>query len=370
MRLVAVEIYSFELPLVRPLLIKGEPLSTRRGVLLEFRDDAGHAGYGEISPLPGLHRESLEQVLGQLRELATNLSGTEIPDDALTLSGAFAEWLDAYDLAPTVRYGVEMAALHLLAAQRKRPLYELLGTSPHRIVPVNALLSGTTDEMIAAAQSRAREGYRTLKIKVGRLAPKTEVAAIRRIRRLLGNEIKLRLDANRSWELEEAVCIGRELLPLDIEYIEEPVKDPHLLSEFFRRTGVPIAMDESVAEPEFNAAKVPQGTRAVILKPSLVGGIERSVGLIRALGTSGVVPILSCAFYSGLGLSVLAQLAAAFAPPDVAMGLDTFRWLKEDLLKSPFRTVEGRIDAAEVFASSSRIYLKRLKKVSFRDESS
>ncbi|MBF0552815.1 MAG: o-succinylbenzoate synthase, partial [Deltaproteobacteria bacterium] len=71
----------------------------------------------------------------------------------------------------------------------------------------------------------------------------------------------------------------------------------------------------------------------------------------------------SSAFDSGVSLSALAQLAAALTPPDVAMGLDTYKWLKEDLLTEPFRAEQGRVDAKEAFNWGKSIRKDLLKPV-------
>ena len=68
-----------------------------------------------------------------------------------------------------------------------------------------------------------------------------------------------------------------------------------------------------------------------------------------------VLPVISCAFLSGIGLSGLAQFAAAYAPENVAMGLDTYKWLKEDLLEKPFRADEGKVDIEKIVQQSAHI---------------
>ncbi len=99
----------------------------RHGLLVEltFADAGGrrYRGHGEVAPLPSLHAESLDQCEAQLQLAADALRGVRLPLHARLLGGRLrAALLErsalcglAADLAPSVRAGLEAAALDGLA---------------------------------------------------------------------------------------------------------------------------------------------------------------------------------------------------------------------------------------------------------------
>ncbi|MBF0495624.1 MAG: o-succinylbenzoate synthase [Deltaproteobacteria bacterium] len=355
MKLARLAVWRYDLPLVRPLHLMGRTMATRAGYLIRLTDDFGHQGYGEVAPFPGLHREDLDLAGRQLHQLGRVLPGAEVPADIRRVDGAFEDWLRRLNLAPSVRFGVELAGLNLLAGIEGHPLYDFFSSPAHRTILINGLVTGPVAEAAEQAEQLRAEGYRVVKLKVGRQPLPVDVAAVKAVSRVLGDGVKLRLDANRTWSLSEAVDFGRSLDPDQIEYIEEPVRRPDQVTPFFQQTGIAVALDESLTELTESGLAFPMGVRALILKPSLLGGIEKTAWYARMAALLGLVPVLSSAFDSGVSLSALAQLAAVLTPPDVAMGLDTYKWLKEDLLTEPFRAEQGRVDAEEAFNRSKTI---------------
>ena len=144
--------HAFSLPLAKPLTTAaGGEAPRRRGFLLQLSlagaSGAGVAhGVGEVAPLPGLHRESLEEAEAQLALLCQLLAGgpspaaassngssaaapaaasggvgVTLPLTAALLGGRLGTWLQqglgvAPDsLLPSVRCGLEAALLSAIA---------------------------------------------------------------------------------------------------------------------------------------------------------------------------------------------------------------------------------------------------------------
>jgi len=68
--------------------------------------------------------------------------------------------------------------------------------------------------------------------------PEEDAETVLAVRRAVGDAVTLRADANRGWELEEAVRFGRACAGAALQYLEEPTADPLQAAEFFRRTQV------------------------------------------------------------------------------------------------------------------------------------
>ncbi len=109
MKLAGFDIYRYELPLSEPLRLKGKELHHREGSLVELASGGGATGWGEAAPLPGFSREGHDEVIWQLRGLASSMMGRGVTEDILDTEGAFARELDATELAPSARFGFELA---------------------------------------------------------------------------------------------------------------------------------------------------------------------------------------------------------------------------------------------------------------------
>jgi O-succinylbenzoate synthase len=337
MKIARVLIYRYRLPLVRPLKIGAAEIRHREGLILGLGDDTGHIGLGECAPLPGLHAETFSRANDQLDGLRESLPETSVRPETAGLSGLQGLWSEEKPLYPTVGFGLECAVLDLLARRKNQPLHVFFGAKAHARVRLNALLTGSVTEVGKAAAQRVAQGYTSLKLKVGRDAVETDIQKVAAVSRAAGHRARLRIDANRSWSLETALHFAREVGSCPIEYIEEPIKDPEQMEAFSRMTGWPIALDESLAET-IAVFPTPGWVRALILKPAVLGSMTTAAALAEGIEREGKQAVISDTFHSALGRSALAALAAARACPETAAGLDTWRYLAQDLCaKAAFR---------------------------------
>jgi isochorismate synthase/2-succinyl-5-enolpyruvyl-6-hydroxy-3-cyclohexene-1-carboxylate synthase/2-succinyl-6-hydroxy-2,4-cyclohexadiene-1-carboxylate synthase/O-succinylbenzoate synthase len=306
------------------------------------------------------------------------LESTEIPDTLPLLGGAINEWLvnvvgvQVVDtLLPSVRFAVESAALAALCASDRRNGAEteqkfLLAdalekgaayapsfsssdsddtfsdstrNTHQRAVEINALIASCDGDTPLSAATEAKrlvkQGYRCLKIKVARgvgaAGAALDADRVEAIREAVGPDVTLRCDANRGWSLNDALTFGLRVTDLNLQYVEEPVRDvENDLAAFHCTTGVPVALDESVDEVFakcFSKSDTQTSTSvadaleelfeptfgvvALVLKPSLIGGFEACSLAAAAARTKGVNAVVTTAFESGVGVAACAHLAAA-----------------------------------------------------------
>lgn len=365
-------VYRFELPLHRPLPLKGTTLETRSGYLLALRDDAGVTGWGEASPLPGFSHESLAQVERKLKECATRLAGYRLPESYDELEGA---GLLSIEGPSAVSFAIESAYLNLRSAQEGLPLYRYLHAAAESPIACSALLMGEGEALLESAARLATEGFDTVKLKVGRATVDEDIERVRQVSQTLGSGVTLRLDANRAWDLSEAQAFSEALDGLRIAYIEEPLAASWDLALYHQQAPIPYAVDETLHEfhrlvlgngegkggalpadfPERaqRLSRILGDAAAVIWKPTLMHVPRMGEDIARrdfALPIHRLV--LSSAFESGVGLNIAAQYAAAYSAPDEAAGLDTYGWLAEDVLEArlPLPHPRPNLDALDAAA--------------------
>jgi o-succinylbenzoate synthase len=348
-KLAGFRIYRYELPLSEPLALRGIVLRHREGLLLKLAGEGGAVGWGEASPLPGFSRESPGEAAGQLRELASSMVGREITEDRIDPDGGFGRELDAIDLAPSTRFGLELALWDLCAATRGGSLADLITPYPRTRVPVNTLISGSPCRAVEEASRARSAGYEAVKLKVGGRAVEDDVELVHALNKELGDGVALRLDANRQWSFEEAEWFARRATSLRFEYVEEPLADPILLPAFTGDYGVPVALDESLTSMEPEALRDHGYARAVVLKPTLLGGISRTLRFAGLASRLGMQPVISSAYESGVGTAALVALAASVGDEEVPAGIDTYRLFFEDVLRPPLDLPAPHVD---VFATA------------------
>jgi o-succinylbenzoate synthase len=359
MRLARFDLYRYGLPFTGPLTLGGITLFQREGLLLKLSGDDGSEGWGETAPLPGFSVESQGEAASQLRWLAGSMMGREVKEDWVDPYGEFGGELDR--VAPSVRFGFELAVWNLYAASSGRTLPEVVTPFPRAVVPVNGLLEGSRADVLVEARRMRDEGYRSLKLKVGTRTVAEEVALVGALGEELDEGISLRLDANRAWGYEEAAEFAGGTAGVRFEYVEEPLADPARLPDFVREFGVPVALDESLVGKELEELEA--FAVAFVLKPMLLGGISRTLRVAGRAHRLGVTPVISSAYESGVGTAALVALAAGIGDRPVPAGLDTYRAIAEDVLETPLKLPAPGVDVRETADASRTIDVRRLERL-------
>ncbi|MDQ2804858.1 MAG: mandelate racemase/muconate lactonizing enzyme family protein [Pseudomonadota bacterium] len=124
------------------------------------------------------------------------------------------------------------------------PLWRLWGGTPvNNLSAYASLLRYGSPDLVAAACERATaRGHRDIKLH------EIEVPQIRAARQAVGPDVRLMVDANCPWTVAQAVAVARELRPLDLAWLEEPVwppEDQFGLARVRAEGGVPIAAGEN-----------------------------------------------------------------------------------------------------------------------------
>ena len=329
MKIADIALYKYELPLVKPLAIKGHVINSRCGIIISLTDEDGFVGLGDAAPLPGLHNESLEDAIEELMKImkAKKLSGIALP---------------------SVRVATEGAMLDLTIQKDKA----FDGIEKLRI-PVNALLFGDAGEVVTEFKGLCDAGFHAIKIKVGWRNITEDIELVRSLKEL-NRDVTLRLDANRAWELDEALEFCTQVGAEQIEYIEEPVADANDHAEFIKASPIPLALDETLAERDVSQMDL-KGIKAIVLKPALLGGFDATARFIRIAKDNNIMSVLSSSFESGVGIRSIALFAAKIGPGNIAAGLDTLKWFAEDVLKENVKIEIGSIDIFKLSKPSLRM---------------
>ncbi|MDB1124465.1 o-succinylbenzoate synthase [Vibrio algarum] len=296
------KLIKYQLPMDSGVILRDSKLTERVGWIVELTEQ-GKKARGEIAPLVGFSKETTEEAGIQAQaQLELWVKGDAFNYD---------------ELYPSVASGLSFAEFELSG---ELPLEGNYDSAP--------LCTGDPDTMLPILDALPIE-RKVTKIKVGLYEPIRDGMLVNLFLESIP-DLRLRLDANRSWTLEKAKKFASYVNPSyrqRIEFVEEPCKEPGQSFTFAIDTGIAIAWDETlqsaVSTPDFELGQL-TGAKVIIIKPTLIGSLYRCLSLIENAKRLGITPVISSSIESSLGLNQLARLARWQTPASVP-GLDTIK---------------------------------------------
>ena len=358
MKIDTIRLYDYHILLKHKLHIKKEILTDRQGIIIQLITDQGDNVYSEVSPFPHLHQETLAEARRYLIDMKSRLKGIKIPSSQALFSFFGKDEINQ----PSVRFGVESAILIALLQSGADVFSEPFSARHLSAVPVNALVSAAGEDNLQELETVLKAGYQAIKVKVGRGKPDQEIGFVHEVASLIQDRATLRLDANRSWELATAIDFCQALNDLPVEYIEEPLQNPRLLPLLYKKTGIPLALDESLSENTPLNFTTAEWISALVIKPTVLGSLRCTLDWLRLARQKGVKAVISDTFQSGVGLSFLIRLAAA-AGQDLPMGFDTYQWLADDILEQRLTIANGSFIPEDVVVKAVHLNFSKLEEI-------
>ncbi|MBC8984672.1 dipeptide epimerase [Pedobacter sp. N36a] len=240
MKISHTEIYRFSIPMI-PFVIATGTMDFAQNVLIRIHTDTGIYGVGECSAFPMIVGETQETCLAMAKVFAKILIGKDpldIPERMNDLMG--------YAHNGTIKSAFDMALFDIAAKHAEQPLYQFLG-GQNRIVETDMTIGIDAPETMADTALKYQEqGCNILKIKLGKNI-KDDIERVKQIRHAVGENIKIRLDANQGWNFDDALFGLGKLAEYNIEFCEQPMRTWYddQLPELNLNSPVKIMADES-----------------------------------------------------------------------------------------------------------------------------
>lgn len=319
---------AYSLPLATPWRTARGELTRRSGWLLQIRDADGVTGLGECAPLPAAGTEPTGPALAALEGWRASVRG-RTPDAVLETLGAMRG-------TPAARCAIECALLDLLARRAAQPLRCRLAPGSLATVAVNANVGAADPALAARCAAAVAAGFKVLKLKLGVYDQAAELDALRQAAASIPPGVGLRLDANGAWEVSAARDWLAALAGLPVESVEEPLSlaDSGHLHALQRDAPFPLALDESAAVMLEESAVDAWPVGRVVIKPAVHGGALPALAMAGRFAAAGVEVVVTTTLEAAPGRWLCAHVAAACGS-SVPHGLDTGRWLGEDLGEGP-----------------------------------
>jgi len=209
--------------------------------------------------------------------------------------------------------GVDIALWDLAGKAAGLPVWRLLGGMGRRHVTAYASSINWADDARVEAEvaSALGRGFRQIKVKIGAPASRA-VARVRQVRRLVGDEVLLAVDANWAYDADEALRVGRVLCDLDYLWFEEPVPPDDLAGYARLRQHLPIRL--AAGESDFTAQGVEPALHLLgLVQPDVArsGGITETWRIAELAAVRGVAYAPHVGWSGGVCSAASVHLAAA-----------------------------------------------------------
>lgn len=271
----------------------------------------GVTGIAQIRPISPGHfvADTTQSVVAALKEIyGPALIGKSIFD--------IAEANEMFDLRlagnPAARAVLDIALYDAIGKALKAPLHALIGGCCQPRIPLEWSVSMAEDiaTMVAESERAVNDlGIRVLCLKMAdRRGWRQDVKNFAAVRRAVGDDIMIGVDPNTGWTLADALSAIRELKPMGLGYIEQPVarRDLEAMAEIRRAAdGVPVMADEALFTlQDAHALAQARAVDAFCIKLYKLGGITPAKKIGAVAEAANIQ--LNCG-----GLAVQSQLEAA-----------------------------------------------------------
>lgn len=339
MRIIEVKSYLKKLQLTKPYTIAYNTFSDVELVFLEIILENGIVGIGSASPAEEVIGENSQQTYQNLQsEFVQNFVGRDIRHFQQLIYEAHLE----FPLLAGTQAAIDIALHDAFCKFIDVSVVEFYGQKISSL-PTSVTV-GIMDvyETIEEAQNFEKLGFKILKIKTG-LNVDTDIERIVKLREIFKNRLKIRVDANQGYSVQDLLKFYNSTKNLDIELIEQPIlvgKEAELdgLDESLRQI---LAGDESLKNAKYAiefASKKPFGIYNIKLMKC--GGILGAKEIANVAQNSNINLFWGCNDESIV--SITAALHVAYSCQNTKfIDLDGSFDLAEDLVTGGFRVEDG-----------------------------
>jgi D-galactarolactone cycloisomerase len=179
-------------------------------------------------------------------------------------------------------------------------------------------------------------------MKIGGLAPEKDFQNVQAVRKALGDDVALIVDANGSYDFPTAVRVATLLSSDGVLFFEEPLaaEDVAGYSALRRKVPIPVAGGENTAT-RFGVRDLLAHGAVDILQPDIcvVGGLTEA-RKIHAVASTWCIPCLPHSWGTGVSLAATSHFVAALADNDAGASAslgERIPRLEVDLTPNPLR---------------------------------
>ena len=304
MKIRDVRVRAVAAPMKRPLATSTGKLTLAPLVLIDLETDTGVTGRAYLF---AIGRHNLAPIARLVEAMAEMVKGDEVsPFDLERKLRARYTLLGVHNIVLFAIAGLDMAAWDALGQSLGQPLARLLGSTPRPIPAYNSKGLGILPEkeLVKEAAELLDEGFRAIKLRMGRPEARDDLQMLRAVKSEIGPEVTLMVDFNQALSVAEALKRGRMIDDEGgVTWIEEPIRADDFAgnSRIAREIATPIQIGENFMGPEQMAQALAAGACDYVMPDAeRIGGVTgwmRAAALAQGAGvemSSHLFPEVSC----------------------------------------------------------------------------
>jgi L-Ala-D/L-Glu epimerase len=314
-----IQIYKYSIPM-HPFTIATGTMDFAQNILIKIFTSENIIGIGECSAFPMIVGETQNTCYEMAKDFATLWKGKDALDieERLNQLNSFAAGNS------TIKSAFDMALYDMASQNANQPLYEFLGGTKKEMLTDITVGIGSPEMMAAQAKAFVEKGATILKIKLGKDVA-SDIARIKTIRENIGSEIKIRIDANQGWSVDDATNALTQLGQYNIEFCEQPMRtyNDEYLPVLVKISPIKIMADESVYN-HHDALRLIKNKACdyINIKFAKSGGIHEALKIIAVAKENNIPCMMGGMLESRVALTAFAHFAAA-NPQIIFYDMDT-----------------------------------------------
>ena len=277
LRIRDLRVRAVAVPMKRPLQTSIALVNVASLLLLDLETDGGIVGR---SYLFAVGRHNLAPLASLVEAMAEMVKGDAVaPYEVERKLRAKYALLGVHNIVLFAIAGIDMAAWDALGQSLGQPLVQLLGGAPRPIPAYNSNGLGLLPlkDLPQEAAELVDEGFRAVKLRVGRSTAKEDREALRAVKSAIGPGVTLMVDFNQGLTVAQALERGRMIDDEGgVHWIEEPVRADDFAGTARVRDEVktPIQIGENFMGPEQMAQALAAGACDYVMPDAeRIGGV-------------------------------------------------------------------------------------------------
>lgn len=321
--------------------------------IVRIRTDDGSEGYGQISTF-----NADISALVMHRQIAPYAIGKDPANiDAIVDNCIEANYKFPWSYVCRALAGLDTALWDLRGKSENKNVCELLGGKPRPIPAYGSSMRRDIkplDEAERLVRLRDTQGFRAFKIRIGKVCGhdqdqwqgRTE-ALIPAVRKAIGDDVSLLVDANSCYTPDKAIEVGRMLEEYGVCHLEEPC--PYWELEWTAKVTAALKVPVAGGEQDNDLAQWQRMIRmqAVdIVQPDVcyVGGLTRALRVAKMAAEANLPCVPHSANLAMVTVFTLHMLGAiSNAGPYMEFSIEPTEWTK-DIYQPELQVRDGKVD--------------------------
>ena len=320
--------------------------------IVRVRTEDGAEGYGQISPYNAdisamvLHRQIARHALGQ------------DPADLDSIADRCIEANYKFPWSYVCRAlcGLDTALWDLRGKTENKSVCELLGGKPRPIAAYGSSMRRDikpVDEAERLVRLRDTQGFRAFKVRIGKVCghdqdqwPGRTEELIPTVRKAIGDDVSLLVDANSCYTPHKAIEVGRMLEDYGVCHLEEPC--PYWELEWTAKVTAALKVPVAGGEQDNDLAQWRRMIRmhAVdVVQPDVcyVGGLTRALRVAKMAAEVNIPCVPHSANLAMVTVFTLHMLGAiSNAGPYLEFSIEPTKWVK-DIYHPELQVRDGKV---------------------------